>query len=129
MCNFHGLSHFLLIYLCKLHWNLIAAYKHYDIVQLLLENGADINIVSNSGNSPLMKAVEKGNDKVAKLLIDKGAKIDLVNRAGLTAMGLAKRDNRHAIVQQLKGRAKQDQITTNALLRSVEIEDQIHLIS
>ena len=104
-------------------------YKHYDVVQLLLENGADINIVSNSGNSPLLKAVEKNNDKVAKLLIDKGAKIDLVNKAGLTAMSLAKRDNRHAIVQQLKERVKQDQITTNALLRYVEIREQIHLIS
>lgn len=43
------------------------------MVQLLLEFGADPNILDTNGHSPLYTAVDKGEIKLAKMLIDYNA--------------------------------------------------------
>ena len=60
------------------------------MVELLIENGININFQGSQGNTPLMYAsgcgvVTKNPDR-AKLLLKKGAKINLQNKKGETAL-------------------------------------------
>jgi ankyrin repeat protein len=51
-----------------------AAYLGFkNIVALLLAHGADINIRSSDGRSPLMWAAFRNNVKMAEFLLDSGA--------------------------------------------------------
>jgi len=53
-----------------------AAGGHAQIVQLLIENGADINGVSHAGFTPLLFAARSGDIETSRLLIDAGADPD-----------------------------------------------------
>jgi hypothetical protein len=46
---------------------------HETIVELLINNGADVNSVKNDGWTPLHTAIFDGRETMAKLLIDNGA--------------------------------------------------------
>jgi ankyrin repeat protein len=48
-----------------------------DMVQLLLDCGADIHARTAWGMTPLCLAIHAKNEKVAKLLTERGAKVDL----------------------------------------------------
>lgn len=45
------------------------------IVALLLENGADVNATTKSGETPLSLAIEKGDAGIVKVLLDYGADV------------------------------------------------------
>jgi ankyrin repeat protein len=45
--------------------------KNYEIVKLLHENGADVNIQNNNGSIPLMIAIYEGNKNISDFLLDK----------------------------------------------------------
>lgn len=51
------------------------------IVELLLDNGADINGVDKANNSALIQAISKGRDtgQTAELLIRRGANPNIMN--------------------------------------------------
>lgn len=56
---------------------LLAAIKYgaeIDAIELLLERGADVNIETESGKTPLKLATQKGRENVVQLLIKSGAK-------------------------------------------------------
>ncbi len=59
-----------------LHW---AAYMgRLDVIKLLLENGADVNIRNGANNiTPLFWAVHTGHLDAAKLLVEKGADVKI----------------------------------------------------
>ena len=60
----------------------LAAYSgHKDMVELLLDRGADINKESIFGTTPLHFAAERGNIEAARLLISLGAKPQLTKAA------------------------------------------------
>lgn len=46
-------------------------------VQLLLNNGADINLCRKTGASPLYTVCEKGHESIGQFLLNNGADIDL----------------------------------------------------
>jgi ankyrin repeat protein len=48
---------------------------HYDMVQFLIEAGADINDKDEAGNSPLWLAIKHDQKQITRLLIDKGVDI------------------------------------------------------
>ncbi len=67
---------------------LIAAQKGYpDMVMLLLENGAEVNVADARGNTPLIFVAHKiGNVEITRRLLEKGAAVDAQNGVGETAL-------------------------------------------
>ena len=62
---------------------------HLEVAQFLLANGAIVDSMSPGNTTPLMMAVQSGNEQLVKLLLDKGANIQLRNTNGLTALDIA----------------------------------------
>ena len=60
-----------------------------EVAQFLIANGAIVDSVSLGNTTPLMMAVQSGNEQVVKLLLDKGADLQLRNSQGLTAIDIA----------------------------------------
>jgi ankyrin repeat protein len=58
-----------------------------EAVQLLLDQGMDVDAFNNAGNTALHGAVARG-DAVVKLLVSRGARL-LKNKAGFTPLDLA----------------------------------------
>ena len=59
-----------------------ASVNHIEMVKLLLENGANINVKDDSDHSPLHLAIHGGHGELAKLLIESGAYIHSKNYNG-----------------------------------------------
>jgi ankyrin repeat protein len=72
-----------LIYACK--------NRNYELVQLLINNNADVNIETKQGNTPLIySCYEKYISKpIVKLLLDNGANLFKQNHHGRTALMMA----------------------------------------
>ena len=62
---------------------------HINIVQRLLEKGADINSQTIHGGTSLMRAMESSRVDLVRFLLERGAKPDLRNRSGRTALDIA----------------------------------------
>ena len=62
---------------------------HLEVAQFLLANGAIVDSMSPGNTTPLMMAVQSGNEQLVKLLLDKGTDIQLRNTNGLTALDIA----------------------------------------
>lgn len=60
--------------LSALHW--ASAYGQYNSVNVLLNNGAKINLTGPDGETPLIFAASGGHHDVVRLLIEKGAKVN-----------------------------------------------------
>ena len=59
---------------------------HRDIVKLLLDHGADANLASSTGNTPLMVACTHGHTDIVRMLLKAGAKIEDHNENGHTPL-------------------------------------------
>jgi len=81
---------------------IIAAARGFDIVNLLLEYGADVNVKGADNETALMSAVILGSEDTIKILLDKGADVAVADREGNTALAYAKKFNREDIVTMLK---------------------------
>jgi len=60
-----------------------------EVAQYLVANGAMVNALSPSYTTPLMMAVNSGNDLLIKYLLDKGADLRMRNTAGYSAIDIA----------------------------------------
>jgi ankyrin repeat protein len=49
---------------------------HTEIVQLLLEKGADVNAKNKYGRTALIYATERGYTEIVQLLLEKGADVN-----------------------------------------------------
>jgi ankyrin repeat protein len=58
-------------------------------VNLLIAQGADVNIIDENGLTPLHCAADQGHKKVVELLILKGANVNAVTPHGYTPLGMA----------------------------------------
>ena len=80
---------------CQTPLSLACGNGYPDIVEYLLFNGADVNAVSRSGDTPLIKVAENYvMDKDAQLnivdqLIAKGANVNFQDKYGKTPLILA----------------------------------------
>ncbi|KAJ9596463.1 hypothetical protein L9F63_012502 [Diploptera punctata] len=67
-----------------------AMYGHLEVVQLLIEQGADVNNITGKINTtPLMEAALKDHVKIAELLVEHGASVNTRDSYGRTALLLA----------------------------------------
>lgn len=80
-------------------------FRHEPVVQLLLDNGADIAIPSNPQKSLLHLAVGSGSEAITRLVLEHGAgiiDIDMLRKStSETALHRAARDGQTGIVKLL----------------------------
>ncbi|XP_061418323.1 transient receptor potential channel pyrexia-like isoform X3 [Lethenteron reissneri] len=62
---------------------------NFDLLNALLEQGANINCVDEYGQTPLHKVARRQQLDVAKFLIEKGADVNLGDKFGRTALHIA----------------------------------------
>ncbi|KAF7536781.1 hypothetical protein G7054_g4255 [Neopestalotiopsis clavispora] len=74
---------------------------HYAIVVFLIENGADVDALSQRGQTALLAASSQGHDELVELLISKGADLNAPNEAFGTALMAASATSYHNIVRLL----------------------------
>jgi ankyrin repeat protein len=61
--------------------NYAVLLEDMDVIQLLLNSGANINQSDIEENTPLMHAVRVGNLEIVKFLINSGAEISVVSKS------------------------------------------------
>ncbi|RYE26568.1 MAG: ankyrin repeat domain-containing protein [Sphingobacteriaceae bacterium] len=64
-------------------------YTPPEIAELLIANGANLNLQHGNGGTALMFATMFGRNKLVKILLDHGAEIDILENRGLSAADLA----------------------------------------
>ncbi|CDK31030.1 ankyrin repeat domain-containing protein [Candidatus Babela massiliensis] len=98
------------------------------LIKWFVENGVDINLQDNYGNTPLIKAAQSGKSNVVKFFITKKADIYHENREGDTALTISLRNFRPEIAKYLilKGAIKgKSQDYKNKTLRIATEKSQV----
>ena len=81
---------------------IIAVYSNQaEVVNILLQNGADVNAQDLSGNTALMGASFKGYTALATTLIEAGANVNIRNGQGAPALTFAATFGQLEIAEQL----------------------------
>jgi len=80
---------------------LAAVRRHQAIVELLLDNGADINLPDKNGHTALYMTAVAGTKSMAELLIQRGAQLNIRNKAGVTPLHIAAYNGYKDIVELL----------------------------
>lgn len=80
---------------------LASYYGHLDTARILLEAGADPDVVNDQGQTPLAGVAYKGHFDIAALLLRHGAKVDGASPDGKTPLMMAAMFNRTAIIDLL----------------------------
>ena len=74
---------------------------HFEMVKILLDKGADMAVVNQDGDTPLINAVYYGHIEVARLLLDRGANLFVTNNNGSTPLIIAAVYNHFELVEFL----------------------------
>ena len=72
-----------------------------DMVNFLLDNGADINKIDGVGWTPLMEAIMDDMPELVSVLVDRGADKSIANARGATAPMLAQKFGRVSMYDTL----------------------------
>lgn len=73
----------------------------HDMIDLLLEFGADVNVKDDFGQTALMYASVKGDTSVVGRLIRKDADVNAANHKGKSSLTLASRETHYEVVKML----------------------------
>jgi ankyrin repeat protein len=87
--------------LCYMQLSIVAEWVNYDCIKMLIDHGADVNAVNNSGNTVLhaaFKTFGELNYDCIKILIDHGADVNAVDNSGNTVL--------HAAFKSSKGKLR-----------------------
>lgn len=77
-------------------------FGHIDIVKLLIQAGADVNLRLEEESTLLMNAAGEGNFELVQVLVEAGAEIDVVDRYRNSPLGLAIRNGHQKIVDYFR---------------------------
>jgi|SRR5579871_2515458 len=83
-------------------WERALYAKRIHILQMLLDHGADVNLKSKDGTTPLMEAAIGGDLNLVNAFLKKHAEVNARDKNQTTALRLAKRYGRQAVFQRLK---------------------------
>ncbi|RTE68952.1 hypothetical protein BHE90_016671 [Fusarium euwallaceae] len=90
-----------------------------EVVDVLLEKGADITAVDKNGVTPLIAASAAGHTEVVKLLLEKGADITVANNDGLTPLIIASAAGHMEVVKLLLQKGAEIKVANNDGLTSL----------
>lgn len=97
------------------------------MITLLVSKGALVNAQDIAGLTPLIQAAAEGYVENVRALLDSGADARITTKAGDTALSLATRNNRPAVVTLLRGR-QPDQTTVQLDSRIGRADPEKHQI-
>ena len=95
-----------------------------DVVQGLINQGANVNAVDADGYSPLMWACFRGHEEVGGLLCDAGADVNLASQAGNTALIYAAYTNLAILVKRMLALGASPQHNNNKGLIAADVASQ-----
>lgn len=104
--------------------------KRKKVVELLIEEGADVNRANFENWTPLMEACAQSNLEMVEILLDKGASVNAVDDDNYSSLMLASRGNDIKIVEKLikKGASvnhKANNKNTALMLASIADNDDV----
>ena len=67
---------------------------HREVINLLIDHGAEVGLVDKLGRTPLHRSARLGYGAVTKLLVDRGSVITTEDNDGRTARDLAEGSDR-----------------------------------
>ena len=116
--------------------HIAAAHDRDDIVQMLLDNHANVNARSDGGWTPLHNACEKGCNAIVGILIGKGAEINAKLLNGMTPLHVAAQEDHVEVVERLLKckdikRTSRDTFGSTAFLRAAQKKRKeiVHLLA
>lgn len=78
-----------------------AAADSFEIVNLLVDHGADVNARQQGDFTPLHAAAQNGNLAMTRFLVERGARVDARTSEGLSSLDYATKSNNTALVDYL----------------------------
>ncbi len=99
--------------------------NNIDIIELLINKGADVNIENRHGETPLLLAVYEEDIDIVELLIDTGAGINIKDDAGDTPLSLAVGNNDKYIIRLLLNAGAE---VTQKVIEYVRNEEILNLL-
>ena len=82
-------------------FNVAIEFGDSTLLKVFIDNGADINLIDESGLSPLYNAIGLGENKSAKFLFNKGANVNVQSIYGNSALEVASVNNNFEMFQFL----------------------------
>lgn len=73
-----------------------------EIIEYLVDFGADINYRESKGNTPLMYAISKKDEWTAEFLLKKGADYNIANEKGTTPLSFAQKKGVAGVVSMIQ---------------------------
>jgi ankyrin repeat protein len=76
-------------------------YDKPDVVKLLIDSGADINLFDDRDSTPLIMAILENKNDLANILIDRGANLNMKDIYGRTPLHFAAQKKNSFVLQKL----------------------------
>lgn len=67
----------------------VTGQPHADIIELLVNSGANVDMLDRGSQTPLHLASKTGRVENVQALLHKGARVDVIDSSGQTALHLA----------------------------------------